>query len=105
MGRLEDPLSAAREFLKAWEAGGHYFNARIHGAMLRKAGRPELALAFFRQHYYELPADDPAAAPNAIIERIRELENELEIPVDERFRPVRAPVPNDAGIKGVNGGE
>ncbi len=86
--RLKDPTAAAPWFLKAWQQpGAPYFSARIYAELLRRQGMNAEAYAFLKQLHGELPDDEPRAQKGVVLERIRELENSLEIPVWDRYRP------------------
>ncbi|MFW5883769.1 MAG: tetratricopeptide repeat protein [Verrucomicrobiota bacterium] len=77
MHRREDWEAAAKYFGKAWEAEGPYFSGRLHAEMLRRAGRPAEALAFYKDYYRETDPSEALAALPVVLERIRELEAEL----------------------------
>ncbi|MGE9294458.1 MAG: tetratricopeptide repeat protein [Puniceicoccales bacterium] len=84
--KLNDKEKAAEYFLKAYETeGGPYFAARIHAELLRQLDRKEEAYNFYRKLYAELPDDDPMANKPVILERIRELEKELDTPALQRL--------------------
>ncbi|MFP4068564.1 MAG: tetratricopeptide repeat protein [Verrucomicrobiota bacterium] len=87
LNRLKDDAKAAEWFLRAWEMGGPYFTARIHAELLRRQGRQAEAYAFLKDLYPDLPDDNPYAQKEVILERIGELESELEVPPDLRFNP------------------
>jgi hypothetical protein len=61
----------------------------MHAELLRRAGRPREALAWLVQLHPTLPADDEAAAAGTVLERIRQLEQELAIPEPFRYRASR----------------
>lgn len=87
INRLDDAERAAPWFLKAWEQpGAPNFSARIYAELLRRQGKNEEAYDFLKSLYVELPDDDPFAMKGVILERIRELEQTLRVPVWERFR-------------------
>ncbi|MSU46895.1 MAG: hypothetical protein EXS42_07205 [Lacunisphaera sp.] len=76
--RLDDPASAARCYrLAAEQPGAPYYAARIHAELLRELGRPQEALHWLRQVLPTLPAADPAARREVVLERIKALEQEL----------------------------
>jgi tetratricopeptide (TPR) repeat protein len=76
--RRGDLEAAARCYrLAAEQPGAPYYAARIHAELLCAAGRPAEALAWLRQVWPALPADDPAARREAVRERIRALEVQL----------------------------
>lgn len=73
--RTGDLGRAARCYrLAAEQPGAPYYAARIHGELLRELGRPAEALAWLRQILPGLPADDPAARRDVVVERIKLLE-------------------------------
>ncbi|WP_069962651.1 hypothetical protein [Lacunisphaera limnophila] len=72
---LGDREGAARLFrLAAEQPGAPWQAARLHAEMLRLLGRPAEALAWLRQILPGLPADDPAARREVVVQRIAELE-------------------------------
>lgn len=72
---LGDREGAARLFRQAAEQpGAPWHAARIHAELLRELGRPAEALAWLRQILPGLPADDPAARRDVVLQRIAELE-------------------------------
>ena len=74
--QLHDLESAARCYrLAAEQSGAPYYAARIHAELLRELGRPQEALAWLRQILPGLPADDPVARREVVIQRIKELES------------------------------
>jgi hypothetical protein len=73
---LGDREGAARLFRRAADMpGAPYYAARVHAELLRALGRPAEALAWLRKILPSLPADDPAARREVVIQRIRELES------------------------------
>lgn len=74
---LGDREGAARLFRQAAEQpGAPYYAARVHAELLRELGRPAEALAWLKQILPTLPADDPAARREVVLERIKGLEQE-----------------------------
>jgi tetratricopeptide (TPR) repeat protein len=72
---LGDREGAARLFRQAAEQpGAPYYAARVHAELLRELGRPAEALAWLKQIVPTLPADDPAARREVVLERIKGLE-------------------------------
>jgi hypothetical protein len=63
--------------------------ARLHAEMLRRAGRKAEALAWLVQLHPQLPVNDEAAGADVVLGRIRDLERELAVPAERRFRPTR----------------
>jgi len=74
--QLHDLESAARCYrLASEQPGAPYYAARIHAELLRELGRPQEALTRLKQILPGLPADDPAARREVVIQRIKELES------------------------------
>ena len=74
--RLHDLESAARCYrLAAEQSGAPYYAARIHAELLRELGRPQEALTWLKQILPGLPAEDPAARREVVMQRIKELES------------------------------
>jgi hypothetical protein len=99
LNRLKDNASAAVAYRRASEQpNAPYFAARIYAELLRKLGRTGEAYMWLKQLYPTLPqvADEArgvsefqvqsAMAP-VVLERIRELEQELNIAESEVFKP------------------
>jgi tetratricopeptide (TPR) repeat protein len=87
LNRLKDDASAAKWFLLAsQQEDAPFYAARIHAELLRKQGLNADAYEFLKSLYIDLP-DDPYAQKGVILERIKELEKTLEIPIAGRFRP------------------
>ena len=85
LNRLKDSENAAKWFLLAsQQPDAPYFAARIYGELLRRGGKAAEAYDFLKQLHAELP-DDPYAQKPIILDRIRELEEELKVPVWQRF--------------------
>jgi hypothetical protein len=109
-----DPAAANEELLRAAEfygraarlPGAPYYDARLCGRLLARAGRPREALDWFVKLYPTLPK--PAGLPGAqpasgrgqptedeiyaaaagdVLEQIRELERQLGVPPEQTFRP------------------
>lgn len=64
-----------------------YYAARIHAEMLKQLGRPEAAYQWLIEVHPGLPTNDPMAMPEVVLGRIRELEDQLGMPVDARYVP------------------
>ena len=87
LNRLKDTANAAKWFLLAsQQPDAPYFAARIYGELLRRQGKDAEAYDYLKQLHNDLP-DDPYAQKPIILDRIRELEEELKIPVWQRFQP------------------
>lgn len=73
---LGDRTGAARLFRQAAELpGAPYYAARVHAELLRELGRPAEALAWLKKILPGLPADDPAARREVVLQRIKDLES------------------------------
>lgn len=73
---LGDTEGAARLFREAAELpGAPYYAARVYAELLRGLGRRAEALAWLRRIAPGLPADDPAARRDVVLQRIKELES------------------------------
>ena len=99
LNRLKDTASAAEAYRRAaLQPDAPYYAGRIYAELLRRLGRNAEAYAWLKQLYTTLPkVPDPtknitpyqvdtAMAP-VVLERIRELEGELNIPEVQVFRP------------------
>lgn len=87
LNRLKDTASAARDYAIAAEhPDAPYYAARIYAELLRKMERNADAYAYLRTLYAKLPADNPQAMKSVVLERIRELEAELNVAPADRFR-------------------
>lgn len=99
LNRLKDSASAAEAYRRASEQpNAPFFAARIYAELLRRMGRNAEAYDWLKKLYPTLPkaADaargitafqvESAMAP-VVMERIRELEKELNIPEGESFKP------------------
>ncbi len=76
--RRGDVEAAARYYkLAAEQPGAPYYAARIHGELLRELHRPAEALAWLKATLEKLPEDDPLAARELVLERIKSLEFEV----------------------------
>ena len=86
MERIDNKEIAAEWFLQAslMEGVPHYA-ARLHARMLEDIGEQEKAHAFLCNLLPTLSATDPQAARVAVLERIRELEEELDTPFYARL--------------------
>lgn len=99
LNRLKDNASAAEAYrLAAQQPNAPYFAARIYAELLRRMGRNAEAYAWLKDLYPKLPkvADKTAGITEfqvesgmspVVLERIRELEAELNIPDTESFKP------------------
>lgn len=90
LNRRGDPLAAAAAYREAWaRPRAPYYVARLRAEVLRRAGRRAEALAWLREIHPALPAGDPGAGAELVLQRIRELEAELGVPAGEAYRPTR----------------
>lgn len=78
--RRGDVECAARCYrLAAEQPDAPYYAARIHAELLRELGRPQEALGWLRRVLPALPADDPLARREVVLERIEALEREVTV--------------------------
>lgn len=92
MNRLKDNLKAAEWFLLASQKpDAPYYAARVYGELLRLEGKHKEAYAFLKKLYRELP-DEPLAQKPVVLDRIREVEVTLKVPVWQRFQPDSLPL-------------
>lgn len=85
--RLNDNANAARWFLLASQKpDAPYYAARIYAELLRREGRYTEAYVFLKQLYDAL-SDDPRAQRQVVLDRIREVETTLKVPLWQRFQP------------------
>jgi tetratricopeptide (TPR) repeat protein len=76
---LDDREGAAQLFrLAAEQPDAPWHAARIYGELLRGLGRPEAALTWLRQILPGLPADEPGAQREVVLQRMAELEREIQ---------------------------
>lgn len=82
-----DYARAAHYFLVASQMeGAPFYAARLHAELLRRLGQEENAYRFYRELHPSLPRDNPAAAAEVVLQRIRDLEAELGVPPEGRYR-------------------
>lgn len=87
LNRLKDVETASRYYLRASKhPDAPYYAARIYAELLRRLERHAEAYAFLKALFPTLPKDDMMAQAPVVLERIRELEEELSIPEAERFQ-------------------
>lgn len=92
LNRTRDVAAAAESYRRASEQpGAPYYAARLHAEVLRRLNRKAEALAWLKQLHPTLPADVEAARADVVLERIRELERELAIPAEQKYRPASPP--------------
>ncbi len=92
MNRLKNNLKAAEWFLIASKKPDvPYYVARIYAELLRREGKEKKAYEFLKQLYRELP-DEPLAQKPVILDRIREIEIALKVPIWQRFTPDNVPL-------------
>ena len=95
LNRLKDVETASKFYL---EASRHpdapYYAARIYAELLRRLERLPEAYAFLKQLHPSLPPDAMMAQASVVLGRIRELEDEMSVPVGLRYRdPHGTPTP------------
>ncbi len=101
LNRLKDNVNAAKWFLLAsQQPDAPYYAARIYGELLRREGKDAEAYDYLKGLFDELP-DDPYAQKPIILDRIRELEEALKVPIWQRFQPQAAvpTVPTEASLE------
>lgn len=87
LNRLKDVETASRYYLRASKhPDAPHYAARIYAELLRRLGRNAEAYEFLKKLYPTLPKDDLMAQAPVVLERIRELEEELGIPQERRFK-------------------
>ena len=87
LNRLKDLETAARYYLRASKhPDAPYYAARIYAELLRRLDRKRDAYDFLRTLHPTLPKDDVMAQSSVVMDRIRELEGELQIPEAARYR-------------------
>ena len=92
MNRLKNNPKAAEWFLIASKKpDAPYYVARIYAELLRREGKNKEAYEFLKQLYRELP-DKPLAQKPIVLDRIRELEVTLKVPIWQRFTPNNVPL-------------
>lgn len=99
LNRLKDVAAAAEAYRRASQIpGAPYYAARIYPELLRRLGRKQEAYEWLKTLYPQLPqTPDPAkgvsefqveaAMAPVVLGRIRELEEELNIPENQVFNP------------------
>lgn len=88
LNRMGDLLGAAESYRRAWEQPrAPYYAGRMHAELLRRAGRKADALAWLVHLHQTLPVGDEAAARDVVLDRIRQLEGELGLAPERRYRP------------------
>lgn len=99
LNRLKDPATAAESYkLAAQQPGAPFYAARIYAELLRRLGRNQEAYVWLKQLYPTLPKQADASKgitpfqvesgmASVVLERIRELERELNVPAGEAFKP------------------
>ncbi|MEO5958696.1 MAG: hypothetical protein ABIZ49_07620 [Opitutaceae bacterium] len=100
LNRLRDVAAAAESYRHAAEQPhAPYYVARLHAEMLRRMGRNREALAWLVKLHPSLPRDDESARADVVLERIHELERQLEVAPDNAYRPP----PAASGREGESG--
>lgn len=82
-----DDIDAALELFRqaASVPDAPFYTGRIYGELLRRAGRPGDAYVWYVHLFETLPRDQPYALLPLVLERIRQLEAELEVPPGQRY--------------------
>ena len=87
LNRLKDVETASRYYLRASQLpDAPYYAARIYAELLRRLERRGEAYEFLKRLHPTLPKNDMMAQAEVVLERIRELEGELDIPPEKRYR-------------------
>ncbi len=87
LNRLKDVATASRYSLRASKhPDAPYYAARIYAELLRRLDRKRDAYDFLKTLHPTLPQNDDMAQASVVLDRIRELEGELSIPEDARYR-------------------
>ena len=103
LNRLKDVETASRYYLRAAKMpDAPHYAARIYAELLRRLGRNADAYAFLKELYPTLPKGDLMAQPWVVLDRIRELEGELNIPVAQRFHDPDEAANKPAAAPGFN---
>ncbi|MFH1497052.1 MAG: hypothetical protein ABII82_04425 [Verrucomicrobiota bacterium] len=91
LNRLKDNATAAEYYLQAAsQPDAPHYAARIYAELLRRLGRNREAYDWLKKTYVDLPKGPDAsytAQPDVVLERIRELEEELGVPAEQAFQP------------------
>ena len=86
--RMQDLAAAAESYRRAWEQPrAPYYAARLYAELLRRQGRKAEALDWLVKLYPTLPPGNDAAARDTVLDRIRDLERELNIPPARAYQP------------------
>lgn len=88
LNRLKDVSTAAGHYAKAAEhPDAPFYAARIYAELLRRLNRNNEAYDYLKEVYKKIPKDNAQAMSEVVLERIRELEEELSVPQAIRFKP------------------
>ncbi|WP_269524931.1 tetratricopeptide repeat protein [Coraliomargarita parva] len=88
LNRLKDEAKAGEWFLKTSQMeGAPFFVERIYAELLRRQGKNDEAYAYLKDLFRRLPDDNPYAQKGIVLERIRELEEDLKVAPLMRFQP------------------
>ncbi|MCX6937668.1 MAG: hypothetical protein NTU80_07175 [Verrucomicrobia bacterium] len=91
LNRLKDLENAARYYLQATKhPDAPFYAARIYAELLRKMNRPAEAYAFLKELHPKLDPENPFAQAPVVLERIRALEADLQIPPSLHYLPAQA---------------
>lgn len=88
LNRLKDVETASRYYHEAAQIPqAPYYAARIYAELLRRLDRKPEAYAFLLRLHPTLPPDNLMAQADVVLGRIRELEQELQIPPERSYQP------------------
>jgi hypothetical protein len=90
--RRKDVVTAGEYYrFAAEQPAAPYYAARIYAELLKKQGRLRDALAWLRAVHPTLPPESEQASAEVVLQRIRQLEESLEVPVAEQYQPPPSP--------------
>jgi len=86
--KLKDMQKALEYYrLAALQIDAPFYMGRLYGEMLRQSGQPEKAYKWLIALHPSLPRDDIWALSDLVLEKIRELEGQLNVNLEERYGP------------------
>lgn len=92
--KMNDLEMAAEYYRRASEApNAPAYAPRIHAELLRRLDRPKEAYDWLVELYPTLDPENPSQRPEVVLQRIRDLEEELNVPPALRFNPPFMPRP------------
>jgi hypothetical protein len=87
LNRLKDAETASRYYLRASNLpDAPFYAARIYAELLRRLERKEEAYEFLKKLHPTLSTTDIMAQSNVVLDRIREIEGELAVPMEKRYK-------------------